>query len=82
MTKEITCFEVRLEVDGRIKQISLDTTMPEIFDWNTAVTWAMAFFKVKEPEALQVDLVDVSEYTVQPNSKSGSYIYPASLVVH
>ena len=82
MTKEITCFEVRLEVDGKTKMISLDTTMPEVSNWNTAVTWAIAYFKVKEPEATHVDFVDVSEYTVQPNSESGSYIYPASMMVH
>ena len=55
--------------------------MPEISDWNTAVTWAIAYFKVKEPKAIHVDFVDVSEYTVRPSSKD-SYIYPASMMVH
>ena len=81
MTKEITCFEVRLEVDGKTKMISLDTTMPEVSNWNTAVTWAIAYFKVKEPKAIHVDFVDGSEYTVRPSSKD-SYIYPASMMVH
>ena len=69
-------YEVTLEVDGLESVVQLDDTYPSINDWKTATHFAMLLARHNHPDAVNIELVSVSEYESE-EYEDYDYIFPS-----
>lgn len=74
----VYAYEVRLEVDGLESVVQLDDTYPSINDWKTATHFAMLLARHNHPDAVNIELVSVSEYESE-EYEDYDYIFPSPI---
>jgi PHD/YefM family antitoxin component YafN of YafNO toxin-antitoxin module len=72
----VYAYEVTLEVDGLESVVQLDDTYPSINDWKTATHFAMLLARHNHPDAVNIELVSVSEYESE-EYEDYDYIFPS-----
>ena len=74
----VYAYEVTLEVDGLESVVQLDDTYPSINDWKTATHFAMLLARHNHPDAVNIELVSVSEYESE-EYEDYDYIFPSPI---
>lgn len=77
----INAYEVTLDIDGVESVVQLDDTYPAVEDWKTATHFAIMMAQHMHPEAVNIDLISVSEYEAEEFAEY-DYIHPAPLAIH
>jgi PHD/YefM family antitoxin component YafN of YafNO toxin-antitoxin module len=76
----VYAYEVTLEIDGVESVVQLDDTYPSIEDWKSATHFALLMARHNHPDAVNIDLVSVSEYEAEEYEEY-DYIYPTPVAL-